>query len=66
MMVGLVTRSNVLSMNVDGTRRNDGCWRHCLASCLDTLLTWSINTWIWRILGLNLMFANKNDILSGR
>ncbi len=36
------------------------------AACLDKIYTLSINTWLWRILGINLLVANKNDILSGR
>ena len=66
LLVGLVTRTNVLSRTVSGSRRNKECWKHVLAVVLDVLLTFSINSWLWRLLGVNLLIANKNDILNGR
>jgi hypothetical protein len=40
--------------------------KHLVVVCADAFLTFSINTWLWRLLGVSLMVANKNDILMGR
>ena len=61
--VGLVKRTNVLSTRPNGARRNKELWKHLLAVPLDRLLTWSMETWIWRILGASLLLAHKDDIL---
>ena len=59
-------RHSVLSTSVAGSRRNKELWKHVVAIVLETILTVSINTWLWRALGINLLIANKNDIFSGR
>lgn len=61
--VGLVKRTNVLSTRPNGARRNKELWKHLLAVPLDRLLTWSLETWIWRILGASLLLSHKDDIL---
>ena len=66
LLVGLVTRSKVLSTRVDRSRRSTWCCKHLVTACADMLLTFSINTWLWRFLGISLLIANKNDILGGR
>ena len=66
LMIGLISRNNVLSTNPDGSRRNDGCLKQALATCFDQFLYWALHSWIWKLLGINLLVANKNDILSGR
>ena len=66
LVVGLVTRDGVLSTTTEGSPRNSQCWKHYLVVLLDKILSLSIRTWLWRILGISLILANKNDILSGR
>lgn len=61
--VGLVKRTNVISTRPNGARRNKELWKHLLAVPLDRLLTWSLETWIWRVLGASLLLAHKDDIL---
>ena len=56
-------RTNVLSTRPNGARRNNELWKHLLAILLDRLLTWSLETWVWRVLGVSLLLAHKNDIL---
>ena len=65
-LVGLITRSSVLSWKLDGSPRNSQLWKHTLAVVMDWILTVSINSWLWRVLGISLIVINKNDILSKR
>ena len=64
--MGLVMRSNVLSTKSDCSPRNKSWWRYMAAAVLDKILTFSLKTWFWRVLGVSLLLPNKNDILSGR
>ncbi len=65
-LVGLVTRSYVLSFDVSGSPRNPNSWKHYGALLLDFIYPLLVQTILWRVLGFNLLIANKNDILSGK
>jgi len=65
-LVGLVSRYNVLSTTPDGVARDLGFLDYCMAVVMDKVLAVSIRTWLWEFLGVSLLVANKEDIKSRR
>ena len=65
-MCGLNERSQILLLYPDGKRRNREWWKHLLAGPVDWLVFWSIDSWLWRLLGISLLLPHKGDILKKR
>ena len=62
-MCGLTVRSRILQYQINGEPRNQELWKHTLAGLADSLIYWSIHTWLWKLLGISLLLPHKDDIL---
>ena len=62
-MCGLTVGSALLQYQISGEPKNRELWKHALAGVADRLLSWCVDTWLWRLLGISLLLPHKGDIL---
>lgn len=64
-MCGFTFVMDYIVLNPDGIYEGKAKWKYLLSPIADTILMWSLETWLLKLLGVKLLLPNKDFILRG-